>query len=170
MLDIIEVQRPTLLDHLRTVMDFSWFNTKLLMTTALLKSSEPHKAWATLHFIWSGDLPKALEKQLGKQAYQKLQPYRPGTWRDEAAGLIADVLQHGYKPSLAKLSKDRSRAKSAAKRALNSYRKLGPLARLTKKGRKKRKLYKKHEATFLLAHHKKSRLEMLGPFIANFHT
>ena len=169
MLDIIEVQRPTLFDHLRTVIDFSWFNTKLLVTTALLKSNEPHKAWATLQFIWSGDLPKSLEKQLGKQAYQKLQPFRPGKWRDEAADLIADVLQRGYKPSLARLSKDRSKAKASAKRALSAYRKLGPFARLSKKGQRKWKLYKKHEAKFLLAHHKRSRLEMLGPCIAKFH-
>ena len=169
MLDVIEVQQPTLFDHLRTMMDFSWFSTKLLVTTVLLKSKEPHKAWATLQFIWSGDLPKALEKKLGKQAYQKLQPYRPGTWRDEVADLIADVLQRGYKPSLARLSKDCSKAKASAKRALSAYRKLGPFARLTQKGRKKWKLYKKHEAKFLIAHHKRSRLEMLDPFLGNFH-
>ena len=169
MLDVIETQSPTLHDRFRTIMDQSWFNTKMIVTAQILKSDEPRKAWTTLQFLWSGTLPRALEKQLGKQAFQKLKPYKPGTWRDEAANLIADVIQRGYKPSIARASKDRARAKANAKRALTTYRKLNPIARWTKKGRKKWQAYKRHEATFLLAHHKKSRLEMLSPLLADFH-
>ena len=108
-----------------------------------------------------------MEMQLGKHGRQKLSPLKPGSWRDEAAGLIADVIQRGYKPSLKRLSKDRSKAKANAKRALTAYSKLGPIARLTAKGRKKWRAYKKHEAKFLLAHHRKSRLEMLEPFLGD---
>ncbi len=169
MLDVIETQSPTIYDRFRTSIDHSWFNTKMLVTGQILKSGEPHKAWTTLQFLWSGTLPRTLEKQLGKQSFQKLKPYKPGTWRDEAANLIADVIQRGYKPSIARASKDRARAKANAKRALTAYRKLNPIARWTKKGRKKWQAYKKHEAKFLLAHHKKSRLEMLSPFLADFH-
>jgi len=168
-LDSIEVQSPTIYDCLRTVMDVSWFNTKMVVTEHILRSNEPHKAWVTLQFLWSGSLPRSLEKQLGKRGHQKLQAYKPLGWRDEAAELISDVIQRGYKPSIRKLSKERSKTKAAAKRALGSYKKLSPIARFTAKGRKKWKLYKKHESKFLLANQNKSRLEMLAPFLKDFH-
>ena len=168
-LDSIETQSPTLYDRLRTVMDLSWFNTKMVVAEHIFRSSENHKAWITLQFLWSGSLPRSLEQQLGKRGYQKLQPYMPGTWRDEAAELIADVIHRGYKPSISRLSKDRAKAKASAKRALNVYRKLGPIERFTAKGRKKWKIYKKHEARFLLVNHRKSRLKMLMPFLGDFH-
>lgn len=168
-LDSIEIQSPTIYDCLRTVMDLSWFNTKMVVTEHIFRSNEPHKAWVTMQFLWSGSLPRSLEKQLGKRGHQKLQAHKPLGWRDEAAELISDVIQRGYKPSVRKLSKDRSKAKAAAKRALGAYKKLSPIARFTKKGRKKWKLYKKHEAKFLLANQSKTRLEMLAPFLKDFH-
>lgn len=168
-LDSIEIQSPTIYDCLRTVMDLSWFNTKMVVTEHIFRSNEPHKAWVTMQFLWSGSLPRSLEKQLGKRGHQKLQAYKPLGWRDEAAELISDVIQRGYKPSVRKLSKERSKAKAAAKRALGAYKKLSPIARFTKKGRKKWKLYKKYEAKFLLANQKKTRLEMFAPFLKDFH-
>lgn len=176
MLDEIECQSPSLYDGLRTVMDRSWFNTKMLVTLQILgqkaskgKGTDPSRIWMTMQFLWSGELPKAMEKQLGKNGIQKRDRAKPAAWRDEAATLIADVMQRGYQPSLKKLAKDRSKSKARARRAFTAYRKLNRLQRLASKGRKKWKIYKKHEAAFLLAHHRQSRLEMLKPFLGDFH-
>jgi len=184
LLDTIESQSPSLYDSLRTIMDRSWFNTKLLVTMQILKQggksrqskgskkgkgTNPSRVFMALQFLWSGEVPKALEKQLGKTGLQKDSWSKPAAWRDEAATLIADVIQRGYGPSLKRLSKDKSRAKANAKRAFTAYRKLNRLQRMTAKGRKTWKTYKKHEVMYLLSHHRQSRLEVLKPFLGDFH-
>lgn len=169
MLDQIEAQSPTLYDRLHRAIDHSWTSSRLLVTAQILKSKEPHRFWLTLHYLWAGNLPRSIEKKFGKQSLQKLSPYKPGTWRDEAAGLIADVMQRGYKTSIRNYSKERAKAKANVKRSLTAYRKLSRLQRLTKKGRAKWTRYKIYEKAFLLAHHKKDRLEMLAPFLSEFH-
>lgn len=169
MLDQVYSQSPSQYDRLRTFMDGSWFNSKMLITGHILKSGDPKRLWWTLQFLWSGKVPTAMEKKLGRKGYRKISEISPAGWRDEAAHLIADVIHKGYKPSLKRYAKDRSRTRSNALRALNTYQKLNRLERLTSKGRMLWKRYKSNEAAYLIAHHRHSRLKMLEPFVGNFH-
>jgi len=198
LLDEIEDQSPSLYDGLRTIIDRSWFNTKMLVTLQILRdgkgnkgkgsknknggSSTAGRALMVMQFLWSGQVPKAMETSLrastvnrkaksktGIDTSDKRDWKRSAGWRDEAATLIADVMQRSYQPSLKKLAQDRSKAGAKAKRAMTAYRKLNPLQRMTSKGRKRWKTYKRHEAAYLLAYHRQSRLEVLKPFLGDFH-
>lgn len=169
MLDQVYSQSPSQYDRLRTAMDSSWFNSKLLITSHLLKSGDPKRFWWTMQFLWSGKVPTAMEKKLGRKGFRKISEISPAGWRDEAAHLIADVIHKGYKASIKRYARDRSRTRSNALRALNAYQKLTRLQRLTSKGRKVWKRYKRHESDYLMAHHRHSRLKMLEPFVGNFH-
>ena len=63
MLDQVYSQSPSQYDRLRTFMDGSWFNSKLLITGHILKSGDPKRLWWTMQFLWSGKVPTAMEVQ-----------------------------------------------------------------------------------------------------------
>ena len=166
-LDQIERQRPVFFDAVRTQLDRSYFATKWLVTRELLKSNEKHKVAWTLMFLWSGKMPQALEKDL-KIKGSKKSVLHHDSWRTETAETIARIIQKGYKGTLKEKSAARSKAKTAAKRSLKAYEKIGKYAWLTKKGRKAWKRYKKHEARFLLASDAHRRVKVLGPLFTDF--
>ena len=122
-----------------------------------------------MQFLWSGKVPTAMEKKLGRKGFRKISEISPAGWRDEAAHLVADVIHKGYKPTLKRYAKDKSRTRSNALRAFKAYQKLNRLERMTSKGRKYWKRYKGHEANYLMAYHRHSRLKVLEPFVCDFH-
>lgn len=170
MLDAIRQEKPFLYDSLRTTLDRSYFNTKMVITLQLLKSNEKGKIAITLQFLWSGSLPQSLEKQFGKSGKRPITKYKPASWEDGASKMIADVIKRGYKPAFANANKQKKMAKSNAKRAFKQYQKMGRFIRLTSKGRKVWKRYKKHEASYLVANQNVYQIELMEPFLSNMHS
>lgn len=170
MLDTIRQEKPFLYDSLRTTLDRSYFNSKMVITQQLLKSNEKGKIGLTLQFLWSGSLPQSLENRFGKSGKRPITKYKPASWEDGATEMIADVIKRGYKPAFANANKQKKKAKANAKRAFKRYYKMGRFTRLTSKGRKVWKRYKKHEASYLVANQNVSRIELIKPFLSKMHS
>lgn len=181
-LDQIQTQDPSAFESIRHALDYSWVNTKLLVIGSILASNQKERGQngrmsVLASFLWSGGLPKSMSKKLGAKFVSKrslksasiLDHVTPITWRDEAAILMADVIQRGYTNSEAKHRKMTNRAKANARRSFKQYQKLTRLQRLSRKGRKKWANYKRHETAYLLASKSQSRLKMLAPFLRDFH-
>lgn len=186
-LDGIEAQSPAKYEAIRNSIDHSWTNTKLLVAARILTSNakdrkNKNRFWLAMCFAWSGALPSALDKKLSNGAFGKAvlnndrsgksgsgQKLKPLSWRDDAAELMAETMQRGYKTTQANLKKEVNRSKANARRTFKEYQALGRIERVTATGRKKWKNYKRHEAAYLVSSQRQSRFKMLAPFLSNFH-
>ena len=147
-LNAIESQRPDVFERLRCVHSSAHWQTKKALIQIILASQTQRSRWTgrgknrrrvttgspqwalTLHVLLTGRVPEFVRKQIGPEALGLLDFDRSGTWRDEAADLISEVMKRGYGQTVKRYRKQSIILDRTIAKAVRTCQAMGVRARL----------------------------------------